>query len=240
MKRPKSDIPQNVSERQIQEYRKQGLHIYFRVTECLLNGQLVGQRAYDSDGILRVETPLKNGKKHGREYIWDEWGKLESVEPFVDGQLHGLAKQYNRSGKVIGTYRFVHGRGYDIWRYEQADGSIGISEIFSVQNSSLHGYEWWPRADQHSVWHERHWQQGQVHGIERRWNGKGRLKRGYPKYWIQGKAVNKRIYLRAVEKDETLPKYQEEDNRPQRRFPSEIEKLMSKPRSQIPPGGQTC
>lgn len=142
MKRPKSDIPPDVSEREIREYREQGQLIYFRVTECILNGQVVGQRAYDSDGNLRVETPLKNGNKHGHEYIWDEQGVLESVEPYVEGQLHGLAKQCNRRGKIIGTYRFVHGTGYDIWRYERADGSIGISEIFSVHRSVLHGYEW--------------------------------------------------------------------------------------------------
>jgi hypothetical protein len=228
MKRPKSDIPQGVSEREIREHSEQGQLIWFRVMECSLNGQVVGQRAYDSDGILRLETPLKHGNKHGREFIWDEQGALESVEPYVEGQLHGLAKQYNRSGKVIGTYRFMHGAGYDIWRYERADGSIAISEIFSVQNSALHGYEWWPRADQHSVWHERHWQQGQIHGIERMWNDKARLKRGYPKYWIQGEAVSKRVYLRAAERDNTLPKFREKDNRPQRQFPNDIEKLLSK------------
>ena len=228
MKRPKSDIPQGVSEREIRAYREQEGAIWFRLTECILKGQVVGQRAYDRDGSLRVETPLKNGKKHGREYIWGEQGVLESVEPYVEGQLHGLAKQYNRRGKVIGTYRFIHGSGYDIWRCERADGSIRISEIFSVQNTMLHGYEWWPRADQRSVWHERHWQQAQVHGIERMWNEKGRLKRGYPKYWIQGKAVSKRVYLRAAERDKSLPLFREEDNRPQRRFPDEIEKLMSR------------
>jgi hypothetical protein len=228
MKRPKSDIPQNTSEREVQEYREQDGFMYFRVTECILNGQVVGRRAYDSDGILRVETPLKNGNKHGREYIWVEQGKLESVEPYIEGQLHGVAKQYNRNGKVIGTYRFVHGSGYDIWRCERADGSIRISEIFSVKDTALHGYEWWPRADQRSVWHERHWQGGKVHGIERMWNDKGRLKRGYPKYWIWGTAVSKRAYLRAAEKDKTLPAFRERDNRPQRRFPDEIEKRMSR------------
>lgn len=227
MKRPTSDIPPGVTEREIQPYREGKNFIHFRVTECSLNGQVVGRRAYDSEGILRVETALKDGNKHGRETIWDEQGGLESIEPYVEGQLHGLAKQYNHRGKLIGTYRFVHGRGYDIWRYEREDGSTGISEIFSVRDSALHGFEWWPQADQRSVWHERHWQGGQVHGIERQWNHEGRLKRGYPKYWIHGKAVSKRVYLKAAETDKALPKYREQDNRPQRRFPDEIEKLMS-------------
>ena len=226
MKRPKSDIPPNVTEVEITEYRDHGHLIYFQVKECILNGQVVGLRSYDSDGSIRKETPLKNGRKHGREYIWDETDSLESVEPYADGKLHGLAKQYNRSGKVIGTYRFVHGNGYDIWRYEREDGSIAISEIFTIQDGALNGYEWWPRDDQHSLWHERHWKQGLPHGIERRWNQKGSLKRGYPKYWINGQAVNKRAYLKACQADKSLPKFREKDNLPRRKFPANIENLL--------------
>lgn len=223
----KSDIPENVVEVEIREYRQEDGFIYFQVKECILNNEVVGQRAYDSDGALRMEMPLKSGKKHGREYIWDEEGFLESVEPYVDGKMHGLAKQYNRKGKVIGTYRFVHGNGYDIWRCEAKDGSVRISEIFTVRDGALHGFEWWVKGDQRSVWHERHWQRGIYHGIERMWNTNGRLKRGYPKYWVQGKAVRKRAYVRAAEKDKTLPPYLEEENRPQRKFPDDIEGLAS-------------
>jgi len=226
MKR-KSDIPSNATEIEIRAYRQEEQYISFRVTECILNGEVVGKRSYDSDGRLIIETPLKKGKKHGREYVWYEDGALESIEPYMDGKLHGLAKQYGRTGKVIGTYRFVRGTGYDIWRYEEQDGSIGISEIFSVQDGSLHGYEWWLKKDQHSVWHERHWQQGKVHGIERMWNDKNSLKRGYPKYWIQSQKVSKRVYLKAAKEDKTLPKFQEKDNRPRRKFPMYIENLLS-------------
>ena len=227
MKHYKSDIPQGVTEVEISDYQQEGNWIHFRVVECRLNGEVVGQRSYDSDGKLMREMPLKNGKRHGREYIWDETGSLESMEPFVDGKMHGLAKQFNRNGKVIGTYRFVHGTGFDIWRYEREDGSIGISEIFTVQDGSLHGYEWWLRDNQHSVWHERHWQQGKFHGIERMWNKEGKLKRGYPKYWIRGQSVDKRAYSRAATKDKTLPVYREKDDRPQRKFPEEIESLTT-------------
>lgn len=226
MAQRKSDIPQEAEERMLSEYRQEGNWIHFQTTECVLDDEIVGRRSYDSDGHLRIETPLKNGKKHGREYIWNEDGSLESVEPYYQGKLHGLARQYGRKGKVIGTYRCVHGTGFDIWRQELEDGSIVISEIHSLQDGRPHGYEWWPREDQRSVWHERHWQQGTVHGIERVWNNKGNLQRGYPKYWIQGRTVRKSVYLKAAKEDETLPTFREKDNRPQRQFPAEIEKLL--------------
>jgi hypothetical protein len=226
MKRPKSDIPSEAKEQLVRQYSQEAALIYLQVREYIVDGQVVGQRAYDSKGNLTLETPLKNGKKHGREYVWKDNGTLESVEPYVDGKLHGLAKQYGRSGKVIGTYRCVHGTGFDIWRQECGDGPIMISEIHSLQGGRPHGYEWWLNADQHSVWHERHWHQGKVHGIERMWNDKGRLHRGYPKYWIQGQAVNKRIYLKAAKHDENLPIFREEDNHTQRQFPPEIEDML--------------
>ncbi|HLO18209.1 MAG TPA: hypothetical protein VK206_25480 [Anaerolineales bacterium] len=227
MKRRESDIPQKAEERLLSKYREEGPFTYLQISECIFNDQVVGRRAYDSNGKLLIETPLKNGKKHGREYTWNEEGALESVERYFEGKLHGLAKQYGRSGKIIGTYRCTHGTGFDIWRIEQEDGSILISEIHSLQDGLPHGYEWWLRADQQSVWHELHWQQGMVHGIERVWNNKGNLQRDYPKFWIQGQAVSKRIYLRAAQRDKTLPKFQEEDNYPQRQFPVEIENLLS-------------
>lgn len=228
MKRPKSDIPQDATEVDGWEYGEAGTLSFIRVKECVLNGSVIGLRVYDSEGKLKMETPLKENKKHGREYVWGQLGNLESMEPYVDGQMHGLAKQYGRNGKVIGTYRFVRGTGYDIWRHENEDGSIGISEIFMVREGALHGYEWWVNLDQCSVYHERHWQYGKYHGIERKWNQEGRLRRGYPKYWIQGEAVSKRAYLTFAQQDKTLPEYREEDDGPQRKFPADIDALFLK------------
>jgi antitoxin component YwqK of YwqJK toxin-antitoxin module len=227
MKPRKSDIPQNAHERVIREYSEEGALIYFRITECSLEGQIVGQRAYDRQGNLRMETPLMNGKKHGREYVWNEAGALESMEPYVAGKLHGVSKQYGRDGKILGTYRCVHGTGFDIWHQECGDGSIIIPEIHSLQDGSPHGYEWWLDVDQHSVWHERHWKQGMVHGVERMWSSQGGLQRGYPKFWISGKIVRKSAYLKLSKVDKTLPAFREKGNLPRRKFPSEIEKLLS-------------
>jgi hypothetical protein len=224
----KSDIPAGVTEVEISEYSQTGHIVSYRVMECLLDGEVVGQRCYDDDGNLQIETPIRNGKKHGRVYIWNETGALESVEPFVDGKRHGLAKQYGRKGNVIRTYRFVHGTGYDIWRWEREDGSTYISEVFSARDGALDGYEWWLKEDQQSVWHERHWHQGKFHGIERMWNEQGRLKRGFPKYWIQGQAVRKPVYLRASGKDDSLPSFKEKENRPRRKFSEEIERQLAR------------
>jgi hypothetical protein len=224
MRLPKSDIPPEATERFVRQYPDQRLY------ECVLNGEVVGQHWYTPAGQLTTDTPLKNGQKHGREYQWDE-GMLVSMEPYVEGQHHGLAKQYGQGGKIIGTYRLVHGTGLDIWRQENDDGTIEISEIHTLRDGLPHGYEWWLNPDQRSVSWERHWFAGFFHGIERKWNAQGKLRRGFPKYWLKGlevsQTVSKRAYVKAAQQDKTLPPFREKDNRPRRTFPPEIQKLLS-------------
>ena len=227
MNRLKSDIPADAVEQLASEYRQQGALIYYQTVNCILNGQVVGQRSYTPDGILVMETPLKDGLKHGREFTWSEDGALLLVEPYVKGKIHGTAKQYGFSGKPIGTYRLIHGTGFDIWRSEHNDGRVTISEIHSLRDGLPHGYEWWFTDGGSSLWHERHWHAGTYHGIERMWNSQGKLKRGYPKYWIMGQTAPKRRYLQAAKSDQSLPVFREQDKSPQRKFPVEIEKLLS-------------
>lgn len=230
MKRLKSDIPAGVVEQLVSEYRREdgehGALIYYRTVNCLLNGQVVGRRAYTPGGILVMETPLKDGQKHGREFTWSEEGTLLLVEPYAEGKIHGTAEQYGSRGRLIGTYHFVHGTGFDIWRTEHRDGRVTVSEIHSLRNGLRHGYEWWFTSDGRSLWHERHWQTGSNHGIERMWNSQGKLKRGYPKYWIMGQTVSKRKYLQAAKADPALPVFREQDHSPEREFPAEIERLF--------------
>jgi hypothetical protein len=227
MRRFKSDIPPNIVEQVSQEFRREGSAIFYRLTTCLLDGEVVGQRAYSEAGQLVVETPLKNGNKHGREYQWDDDGKLNLIEPYVNGKIHGTAKQYDRRGFVIGTYTLSHGTGYDIWRDKSDDGTITISEIHTLRDGLPDGYEWWLTRKSHIVWHERHWKQGEYHGIERQWNSANKLSRGYPRYWIKSQRVRKRQYLRATQEDPSLPPFRLKDNAPRRRFPDTIEQLLS-------------
>jgi hypothetical protein len=227
MKQLKSDIPTGAVEQLVSEYRREGASIYYRMMDCLFNELLVGRRAYTQHGQLVIETPFKNGQKHGREYTWDEDGSLSLMEPYMNGKIHGTARQYGRKGQVIGTYSLRHGTGFDIWRHESEEGTISISEIHSLREGLPHGYEWWLMSERGSLWHERHWQAGTYHGIERMWNIRGKLSRGYPKYWIAGQVVPKRKYLKAAQTDKTLPAFRERDNSLRRKFPPEIKHLFS-------------
>lgn len=222
MKRVKPAIPPNVVEKTIREYKHQDDPHGHRVTDCFLNGIRVGQRVYNRQGTMILETPIKAGLKHGWEFTWDDDGRLLLVEPYVKGKIHGTAIQYGRQGAVIGTYTLSHGTGFDIWRQETEAGTVFVSEIHSLIDGMPHGYEWDFASPAQNLWHERHWYMGKLHGIERIWNSKGKLRRGYPAFYVLDRAVSKQKYTKLSAIDETLPRYTEEDNRPHRKFPDGI------------------
>ena len=58
---------------------------------------------------------------------------------------------------------------------------------------------------------ELHWRKGRLHGIEREWNPKGRLRRGWPRYFVAGRRLDKRRYLRACAGDTSLPEFRSQD-----------------------------
>jgi hypothetical protein len=220
MKHYRSSIPQAARERVTatfvtcpQKYK----------VECVLNGKVVGIRYFHNTGELADESPLKNGLTHGTVYRSDVPGKLLSAAPYSHGLPHGTARQWSEDGKLIGAYTMRHGTGIDLWWCESFENGLPyLSEARYVKDGKWHGFDWWLNEDQKSVWEERHFRNGQIHGIERLWNWKGRLHRGYPRYWVNDLRMTKRQYLRARAKDPTLPPFRKTDNRPQRRFPAEV------------------
>jgi len=227
MKHLKSGIPQDVIEKTVREYKQEGTLRYYRVTECFRNGTLVGQRLYNQEGILVVETAMKDGLKHGREFTWSDDGKLLLIEPYVRGKIHGTANQYGRNGKVMGRYTIIHGTGFDVWRQENEDKTVFVSEIHSLRDGFPNGYEWHFASSKQDLWHESHWSMGKRHGIERIWNSKGKLRRGYPKFYIADRAVSKQGYCNITLTDKSLPMFQEIDNLPFRNFPRAIKRLIA-------------
>lgn len=181
----------------------------------------MGRRAFHESGEPMGEWPTKSGHAHGVQLRWDEPGELLSAEPYRDGLPHGIARQWDQ-GELIGTYRMVRGTGLDLWWQRGGDGKRYLAEARYLVRGDREGYEWWINDDQRSVYEESHFRAGLPHGIERQWSPTGRLRRGYPKYWVEGRQVTKRAYLAACDRDPTLPPFREQDQSPRRRFPREV------------------
>jgi hypothetical protein len=216
--RLRSSIPRGARERVLSRYASGARQ---RV-EYRVDGKVVGRRDFHETGELEAEWPERNGRAHGVQQRWDTPGELLSTTPYRHGLEHGTARQW-RDGKLIGSYRMVRGTGIDLWWGAcGSDSPITLSEARYFRHGQRHGFEWWINSDQRSVFEESHYHDGIAHGIARQWNGHGRLRRGFPAYWVQGQQVTKRAYLAAAKLDPTLPPFRELDNLPRRSFPPEL------------------
>jgi hypothetical protein len=101
------------------------------------------------------------------------------------------------------------------------EGLPYLAEARYLNGGEYHVFEWWLNPDG-SVWTDGTSGTTGRHGIERSWNQSGRLRRGYPKYWVKGVRATKRQYLRPCANDPTLPRFRERDSRLQRELPAEI------------------
>lgn len=218
--RYRSFIPKTATERVLARYPSGAKER----AEYLVGQEVVGVRYFHETGEPSFEMPQKQGRLHGVVYRWDEPHAILSTEPYADGLPHGTAKQWSR-GKLIGTYQMVRGTGVDLW-WGCSDGEVFLAEARFLRDGRPEGFEWWINDDQRSVYEERHFRKGQLHGIERAWNSEGRLRKGYPKYWVSGEKVSKRAYLTASRQDPSLPPFRERDNYPGRRFPSEVAEAL--------------
>jgi len=220
MRHYRSSIPKSARERVTATFAASRQK---RVAEYTLNGKVVGIRHFHETGELESENPQRNSLLHGIVYRSDIPGKLLSAEPYFEGFPHGTARQWSDDGKLIGTYTMRHGTGIDLWWCECSENGLPyLSEALYFKEGKRHGFEWWLNEGQRSVHEERHLRNGQLHGIERSWNQQGLLHRGYPRYWLNDARVTKSQYVRACADDPALPPFHERDNRPQRRFPSEV------------------
>lgn len=193
--------------------------------EYVLRGEVVGVRVFHESGEPAFEYALKRGVYHGTRYRWDKPGKLLSAEPYLNGMPHGLAQQWSDSGVLLGTYEMKRGVGIDLWWQQREDGTVYASEVRPMRNGQPEGFEWWLNEDGTLSW-ERHWVKGLPHGIERCWNTHGRLRRGYPRYFLRGERVNKARYLRACANDPSLPEFKQANNVPSRTFPLRVRRAV--------------
>lgn len=222
MKHYRSSIPKVAREHVIAVHISGGKYI----AEYVYKGEIVGRRYFHEKGELSYEYPIRNGLKHGMHYRSDEPGKILSAEPYFKGLAHGIAKQWSDDGKLIGTYTMKWGTGIDLWWNEYKDKKPHLSEVLYLKDGKPHGFNWWLNSNATIYW-ERHFFEGKMHGVEREWNNKGRLRRGYPKYWVNDIKVSKRQYIKDFAKDRELPLFCEKDNLPKRKFSPEIRKHLN-------------
>lgn len=189
-----------------------------------LNGECVGMICWDDDGT----TPLMSrGYKNGRPVGWQLEHHFDGAVNFAEyyryGRVDGWTFQWAEDGHLISRCEFRGGTGIDYW----CDSITGaLSEVHPCRAGLPHGCETWWNDDQVTVFIERYWFNGELHGIEREWNDAGRLRRGWPRYFIHNERTDKRQYAIAQRSDPTLPSFRPEAQLPNRLLPRGFERLL--------------
>lgn len=184
-----------------------------------LKGAKVGCRHWDEDGTIELEWGFQNGIKHGNELRFHHNGNLMSVEPYRNGKIHGVGKQWSDDGRLLITYTLRNQIGMDLWCED--DGSLAESHYWPNREEVGYGRFW--SEDQKTIFMEDIYARGKGASLIRRhWNNAGKLSRGFPQFFIGGKKVTKRQYLRTCKTDDAMPTYRPQDDNPDRKLPAEF------------------
>jgi len=182
-----------------------------RATEFVVGRRVVARVYWHADGALEHEHHFDaEGRMHGGERECFADGRTRYFASWSHGLQHGLQQQWDTRGRLVVSQWFERGTGLDVW----FDGDR-LSETRGYLDGDRHGFERWWR-DRSQVWWENHFVRGVEHGIERQWNELGRLRRGFPRYWLTGERVTRREYERACATDATLPPLRARDDGPAR------------------------
>jgi hypothetical protein len=200
----------------IDEYHPGGAR---KSSSYFVAGEKVGHREWDEDGRLEFESALRAGVRHGHEYRFYPNGQLLDKETYRDGRLHGVGRQWAEDGTLLVNWKMVGGTGLDLW-CDNLTGTLAEEHHWPREGELGYKREW--NADERTVRQEYFYVLGKgYHGVWREWNGRGGLRRGFPRFYIHGRKVTRRQYLEACEADPSLPPYRAEDDDPHRELPAE-------------------
>jgi hypothetical protein len=187
-----------------------------KVSWYYLNGEKVGVRNWYEDGQLEFEIAMRNGVKHAWEYRFHENANLLEREGYHEGQLHGIGRQWAEDGRLLVTWRMVNGTGLDLWCDEE--GRLAEEHYWPKPGELGYTRQWNP--DDWTINEEYFYILGKgYHGVWRKWNGRGRMKRGFPRFFVCDRKVTKTQYAKACEANSTLPPYRVADDNPRRELP---------------------
>jgi antitoxin component YwqK of YwqJK toxin-antitoxin module len=219
-----TSIPADATE-VVEEWHPNGAKAY----ACyFLGGERVGCRQWDEDGGLMYDCGMRAGVRHGNVYCFYANGQMEEVQPYRNGQMHGTGKQWSEEGELLITWQLTNSTGVDLW-CDSRTGTLAEEHFWPGPEDLGKARQW--NNDEKTVWQEYFYGLDKgYHGVWREWNARGRLRRGFPRYYVNDRKVTRRQYLRACAGDPTLPPYRPEEDDPHRQLPAEYLRQRKKRR----------
>jgi hypothetical protein len=188
--------------------------------------ELVAIMLWEPGGLPAWGWGVRKGKMHGLSVEWHFDGSVCYVEHWRNGMPHGVARQFDNHGNLLLETRYVNGTGVDLycgscWSKDNHPRTPWrLSEEHRLIDGGRQLTRWW-NSDERTVHGEEQYRAGVPHGVFREWNDAGKLRRGFPRYFVAGKQVTKRCYLAALHQDPSLPPYRARDDKPRRELAAE-------------------
>ena len=222
-------IPNNATET-VDTYHANGRK---RESRYFQHGELVGYRSWAESGLVEHEYAWRDGLRDGYELVYHNTGDLMAAIPWSRGALNGAGKQWSRDGRLIVEWTVSEGTGVELICSQLVGHEDG--EYMSVapgdpvlaierhwMDGERNGFERWWAGDNRHITDEMYFRDDHPHGIWRSWTRKGTQRRSFPQYFINGKRVTKRTYMRQTIGNDTLPPLQAEDDMPARPLPEDF------------------
>ncbi|MFN0136372.1 MAG: toxin-antitoxin system YwqK family antitoxin [Phycisphaerae bacterium] len=187
---------------------------------------IVGYHVFGADSVLEIEPAHRGLPRRGTRFEFFRDGSVQFIQRFVDDLPHGYARQWTHDGRLIGSFRMIRGTGTDLWWHACSRGREHyLAEAFQSRHGWRYGFDWWLNEDG-TLSIESHWKANKPHGVTRVWDECGHLADGYPEFFINGKKVDRATYEAAARRQKSLPKLRAIDDKPQRRFPPNIARVL--------------
>lgn len=172
----------------------------------------------------------KNGKKHGIQKTWYKDGSPKTEAPYKNDIIHGEFKHWDEKGNLVGFYKMSNGNG--VKRIFFSNGKLkekkdfknnvlsGESFIF-FDNGQGKSLNWKTKGSYYRDSFSFHKNgelycygtfdaKAKLNGTVVYFNKKGLHLEKELVYYIHGRKITKEEYLKASEKDSSLPKLEED------------------------------
>jgi antitoxin component YwqK of YwqJK toxin-antitoxin module len=197
-----------------------------------LRGQeTVGERVFYKNGQVAEERLFKDGRLNDTTRLFYESGRLFAEQPYEDGKLNGAVRYYKENGELLGESKFDHGTGVlhqfplaslllaeaeipykngvrngTMREWGRFNGGKGIGcDVSSYSNGEMDG--WAITFDEDgTVLRSAYFRKDRTHGAIREYDSKGKMKKGFPSFRIDGNQVAETVYREAAKTDEILAK----------------------------------
>lgn len=83
-----------------------------------------------SDGTIRAEIQMKDGKKNGKALEYYKSGKLYREIYYVDGKKEGIAKRFFENGKIAQETNYKNDKIHGIQRKFREDGKLASEATY--------------------------------------------------------------------------------------------------------------